>query len=180
MAQFNSLGKPLIIVVQILFSFIGVLLGFVVFQLEFSVMMTGMGIIAVAGIVVKNAIVLLDFMKHLREQGLTIDEALLEAGRTRLRPVVLTAASTVMGILPLATGIDFDWRAFHLVVGAESADFWRPLGVAIIFGLSISTFLTLVIVPTFYSLLEDWTVRIGEMVGRLRGARAPKSSPQES
>jgi len=116
----------------------------------------------------------------LRAQGLSIDEALLEAGRTRLRPVVLTAASTVMGILPLATGVDFDWRAFHLVIGAESADFWRPLGVAIIFGLTVSTFLTLVIVPTFYSLLEDWTQRLGDLIGRLRGKILGRSLPQES
>ena len=104
----------------------------------------------------KNAIVLLDFMKHLRDSGLSLDEALVEAGRTRLRPVLLTAGTTVLGILPLATGFDFDWRKLHFVIGAESADFWRPLGISIISGLTVSTFLTLVIVPTFYSLLETW------------------------
>ena len=100
---------------------------------------------------------------------MTLDEALVEAGRTRLRPVLLTAATTILGILPLATGIDFDWREFHFVIGAESADFWRPLGVAIIFGLTVSTFLTLVIVPTFYSLLDDWLASGSRAMGRASG-----------
>jgi multidrug efflux pump subunit AcrB len=123
-----------------------------------SIMMTGVGIIALAGIVVRNGIVLLDFVKHQRnEGGMNLDEALVEAGRVRLRPVILTAATTVFGVFPMATGIDFDWINFHFVIGAESSDFWRPLAVSIIFGLSISTFLTLVIVPTAYSLIDEWT-----------------------
>ena len=176
--EFNSIRVPFVIMLSVLLSLIGVLIGLLVTLTPFSVIMTGVGVVALAGIVVKNAIVLLDFMKQLRAQGLSTDEALLEAGRTRLRPVVLTAASTVIGILPLATGIDFDWRALHLVIGAESADFWRPLGVAIIFGLTVSTFLTLVIVPTFYSLLEDWSVRGGELFNRLRGKSAARPLPQ--
>ena len=119
--------------------------------------MTGVGVVSLAGIVVKNAIVLLDFVKQMREQGMTLDEALLEAGRTRLRPVVLTAVSTILGVAPLATGVDFDWRSFEPVIGAESSDFWRPLGITIIFGLAFSTFLTLVIVPTYYSYAEEKT-----------------------
>jgi len=118
---------------------------------------------------VRNGIVLLDFVKHkLNEGGETLHEALLDAGRIRLRPVVLTAAATVLGILPLATGIDFDWREFHFVIGAESAEFWRPLAVTIIFGLTVSTFLTLVIVPTVFSLMEDWTKGIAGFFNRFR------------
>jgi len=143
---------------SVMLSLIGVFIGLLVTFTPFSVIMTGVGVVALAGIVVKNAIVLLDFTKHLRQTGLTLDESLVEAGKTRLRPVVLTAATTILGILPLATGFDFDWRAGRFVIGAESADFWRPLGVAIIFGLAVSTFLTLVVVPTFYSLLEDWMI----------------------
>ena len=79
---------------------------------------------------------------------------------------MLTAATTVLGIAPLATGFDFDWRELHFVTGAESAAFWGPLGIAVIFGLTISTFLTLVIVPTFYSLLESWTNRLSAFAGR--------------
>ena len=153
--EFNSVKVPFVIMLSVLLSLIGVFIGLLVTFTPFSVIMTGVGVVALAGIVVKNAIVLLDFTKHLRASGFTLDEALIEAGRTRLRPVLLTAGTTVLGIIPLATGFDFDWRAGHFVIGAESADFWRPLGVAIIFGLTVSTFLTLVIVPTFYSLLED-------------------------
>jgi multidrug efflux pump subunit AcrB len=168
-SEFNSIRVPFVIMLSVILSFIGVLIGLLVTLTPFSIIMTGVGVISLAGIVVKNAIVLLDFMKHLRGSGMTLDEALVEAGRTRLRPVLLTAATTITGILPLATGIDFDWREFHFVIGAESADFWRSLGVAIIFGLSVSTFLTLVIVPTFYSLLEDWVAAGGKAVGGVRG-----------
>lgn len=161
--EFNSVKVPLVIMLSVPLSLVGVFLGHIMTGIPPSTIMTGVGVIALAGIVVKNAIVLLDFMKHLRSSGLTLDEALVEAGRTRLRPVLLTAGTTVLGIMPLATGFDFDWRRFHFVIGAESADFWRPLGVAIIAGLSFSTFLTLVIIPTFYSLLET-------VLGRLRAA----------
>ena len=166
--EFNSIRVPFVIMLSVLLSLIGVLIGLMVTLTPFSVIMTGVGVVALAGIVVKNAIVLLDFMKHIREQGLSLEESLIEAGKTRLRPVLLTATSTITGILPLATGVDFDWRAFHLVVGAESADFWRPLGVAIIFGLAFSTFLTLVVVPTFYALLEEWLLAIKNAWTRLK------------
>lgn len=169
--EFNSVKVPIVIMLSVLLSLIGVFIGLLVTFTPFSVIMTGVGIVALAGIVVKNAIVLLDFTKHLRASGLTLDESLLEAGKTRLRPVLLTAATTVLGIVPLATGIDFDWRAGHFVIGAESADFWRPLGVAIIFGLTISTFLTLVIVPTFYSLLEETLSNIKAYVLKLMNRR---------
>ncbi len=167
--EFNSVRVPFVIMLSVILSFIGVLIGLLVTLTPFSVIMTGVGVISLAGIVVKNAIVLLDFMKHLRGSGLTLDEALVEAGRTRLRPVLLTAATTITGILPLATGIDFDWRELHFVIGAESADFWRSLGVTIVFGLAVSTFLTLVVVPTFYSLLEDWIASGRRATSRVRG-----------
>ncbi|MGV8018788.1 MAG: efflux RND transporter permease subunit [Ignavibacteria bacterium] len=113
--------------------------------------MTGIGVIALAGIVVRNAIVLLDFQKELEKRGLDRDEALVQAGLIRMRPIFLTAAATILGIVPLASGIDFDWRTLSLVIGGENSAFWRPMGVAIIFGLMVSTFLTLVIIPTIYS-----------------------------
>lgn len=168
-AEFNSLRVPFVILISVILSLIGVMFGLVVTATPASVIMTGVGVVALAGIVVRNGIVLLDFVKHkLNEGGETLHEALLDAGRIRLRPVVLTAAATVLGILPLATGIDFDWREFHFVIGAESAEFWRPLAVTIIFGLTVSTFLTLVIVPTVFSLMEDWTKGIAGFFNRFR------------
>jgi multidrug efflux pump subunit AcrB len=173
--EFNSIKVPFVIMLSVLLSLIGVMVGLLVTRMPFSVIMTGVGVIALAGIVVKNAIVLLDFAKKKRGQGMPLDEALLEAGRTRLRPILLTAATTVLGILPLATGFDFDWRGFYFVVGAESAAFWGPLGVAVISGLTISSFLTLVIVPTFYSLLESWNDRLKIALRKSRNGEAPKA-----
>lgn len=167
-SEFNSIKVPFVIMLSVILSLIGVFWGLIITQMPFVVIMTGVGVIALAGIVVKNAIVLLDFAKRKLEEGLPLDEALLEAGRTRLRPVILTAATTVLGILPLATGFDFDWRDLRFVTGAESAGFWSPLGVAIIFGLSISSFLTLVVVPNFYSLLDSWEIRLKERFGRTK------------
>jgi multidrug efflux pump len=159
--EFNSMKIPFVIMLSVLLSLIGVLLGLIITRTPFSIIMTGVGVVALSGLVVRNGIVLLDFVKHNRAEGhMGLNKALIEAGRVRLRPVLLTAGATVLGILPLATGIDFDWRAGHLVVGAESAAFWRPMGVSIIFGLTVSTFLTLIIVPTAYSFLEYWTDRI--------------------
>jgi len=173
-AEFNSLKVPFVILISVLLSLIGVMLGLVLTRTPASVIMTGVGVVALAGIVVRNGIVLLDFVKHKqREGGMRLDDALLEAGRIRLRPVILTAAATVLGVLPMATGIDFDWREFHLVIGAESAEFWRPLAVTIIFGLTLSTFLTLVILPTAYSLLDEWEGKIGRLFKRKANGTEP-------
>jgi CzcA family heavy metal efflux pump len=167
--EFNSVKVPIVIMLTVPLALIGVLFGLLVTRMPFSVIMTGVGVISLVGIVVKNAIVLLDFVKHKRDEGgLTLDEALVEAGKTRLRPVMLTAATTVLGVVPLATGFDFDWRELHFVIGAESAGFWGPLGVAIISGLTLSSFLTLVVVPVVYSKVEE----LGDTIQRrLRGLR---------
>jgi multidrug efflux pump subunit AcrB len=159
--EFNSIKVPFVIMTSVILSLIGVMLGLLITRTPASVIMTGVGAVALAGIVVRNGIILLDFVKHKHsEGGLTLDQALIEAGRVRLRPVMLTAAAAVLAVMPLATGFDFDWREFHFVIGAESAGFWRPLAVAIIFGLTISTFLTLVVLPTVYSLLDEWGEKI--------------------
>lgn len=167
--EFNSIKVPIVILLTVPLALVGVLFGLLITRTPFSVIMTGVGVIALVGIVVKNAIVLLDFVKHKREEGgLTLDDALVEAGRTRLRPVMLTAATTVLGVIPLATGFDFDWREWHFVIGAESAGFWGPLGIAIISGLTFSSFLTLVIVPVVYSKLDELLVRLGAWTSRWR------------
>lgn len=153
--EFNSVRTPLIIMFTILLSLIGVLIGLMITQTPFGIVMTGIGVISLAGIVVRNAIVLLDFQHELMRRGMTRDESLVQAGVIRLRPIFLTAAATILGIIPLATGVDFDWRTFSWVIGGENSAFWRPMGVAIIFGLVVSTFLTLVIIPTIYAAVDD-------------------------
>lgn len=155
-AQFNSLAKPFIILLQILFSMIGILLGFTFFGLDMSVVMTGMGIIAVAGIVVKNAIILIDYIDFKIAEGMPLREAIIDAGAKRLNPVLLTAASTVLGVLPLGIGFNIDFQTLltelnpHIFWGGDSAAFWNPLAWTIIFGLAFATFLTLVVVPALY------------------------------
>ena len=158
--EFNSLRVPLIIMISVILSLIGVLIGLLITGTPFGIMMTGIGVIALAGIVVRNAIVLLDFQKELVARGLNRDEALVHSGLIRMRPIFLTAAATILGILPLASGVDFDWRTLSWIVGGENSAFWRPMGVAIIFGLMVSTFLTLVIIPSIYSYTDDLYLKI--------------------
>lgn len=159
--EFNSVRTPIIIMISVLLSIIGVMIGLMVTSTPFGIVMTGVGIIALGGIVVRNAILLLDFQKVLeRENGLSRDEALVQAGLIRMRPIFLTAATTILGILPLASGVDFDWRTLSWVIGGQNSAFWRPMGVAIIFGLLFSTFLTLVIIPVIYSLADDGIKKI--------------------
>jgi multidrug efflux pump len=157
--QFNNITKPLIILVQVLFSIIGVMLGFIIFGIDISIILTGMGIIAVAGIVVKNAIILIDYADISIAENpkeAKVREKIIEAGRVRLTPVLLTAASTIMGLLPLAIGMNIDFVSFfetldpNIYFGGVNAAFWGPLAWTIIFGLTFATFLTLVVVPAMY------------------------------
>jgi multidrug efflux pump subunit AcrB len=166
---------------SVLFSTIGVLLGLVIFNMEFVVIMTMIGIISLAGVVVNNAIVLLDFVelkkKRKREEtgrDLSIEEvvvAIAEAGKTRLRPVLLTAITTVLGLIPLAIGINIDFIKFFNVydadfyLGGDSVMFWAPLSWTIIFGLTFATFLTLVVVPVMYLLTEKLMLFIKRTTG---------------
>jgi multidrug efflux pump subunit AcrB len=158
--QFNSISKPLIIFVTILLSFIGVLLGFMAFGQSFSVIMSGVGIIALAGIVVKNGILLIEFTDELMGRGYPLKKAIIEAGSTRLTPVILTAAAAVLGLVPLAIGLSIDFvKLFtelnpHIHTGSDSAAFWNILAWTIIYGLTFSTILTLVIVPCMYYINE--------------------------
>ncbi len=159
--QFNSAVKPFIIFATILLSLIGVLLGFMAFGMTFSVIMSGVGIIALAGIVVKNGILLIEFIEELRfKRGYDLKEAIIEGGGIRLTPVLLTASAAVLGLIPLAVGLSIDFVAMftelnpHIFFGSESADFWGILAWTIIFGLTFSTVLTLVIVPCMYYISE--------------------------
>lgn len=182
-SQFNSLSTPVIIVVSVVLSLIGVFMGLVMFQMDFVVIMTMIGIISLAGIVVNNAIVLIDYtnlviarrMDELdldAEKGekLSIEEivkCLMEGGKTRLRPVLLTAITTVLGLLPLATGMNIDFFGLlshwnpDVYFGGDNVMFWGPMSWTVIFGLTFATFLTLVIVPVMYFLLIKFKYRLG-------------------
>ena len=159
--QFNSVSKPIIILSEILFSIIGVLLGITIFRMDMSIVMSGIGIVALAGIVVRNGILLVEFTDLLVEQGMPVKEAVIEAGRTRMTPVLLTATATMLGLVPLAVGLNIDFAELfssfnpHIFFGGDNVAFWGPLSWTMIFGLSFATFLTLVLVPCMYLLADS-------------------------
>lgn len=158
--QFNSIGKPFIILTEIFFSIIGVLLGTAFFKMDMSIVMTGVGIIALAGVVVRNGILLVEFADLSRAEGMSLWNAVIEAGRTRLTPVILTATAAILGLIPLAIGLNIDFEALfshgnpHIYFGGDSVVFWGPLSWTMIFGLSFATFLTLILVPAMYLIAE--------------------------
>ena len=153
--QFNSLLQTLIVMTSVLLSLTGVFLGLMITSTPFGIIMTGIGVISLAGVVVNNAIVLIDFINQLVAEGMELNAALIRAGTVRFRPVLLTATTTILGLLPMAIGISFDFKSFSWVIGGESADWWGPMAVAVIFGLAFATLLTLVVVPVLYSLAES-------------------------
>ena len=161
-SQFDSVLKPVIILSSVLLSTVGVLIGLLVFRMPFGIIMTGVGVISLAGIVVNNAIVLIDYIGILRKRdGLTRLESLVRGGLTRFRPVMLTAITTVVGLIPLAVGMNIDFYGFYLRLepnfywGGEQAMWWGPMAIAVIAGLTFATFLTLILVPAMYSLTDD-------------------------
>ena len=173
-AQFNSIALPLIVLTSVFMSIMGVLLGLIVHDRPFGIMMTGIGTVALAGIVVNNAIVMLDFVQVLRRQGYDRNEAVVLAGAVRFRPVLLTAITTILGLLPMALGMDISFTRDPIVVfGAESASFWKSMALAIMYGLGVATLLTLFVVPALYSLIEGGK----EWFGRLF-KRKPKPVPE--
>ncbi|UCD56170.1 MAG: efflux RND transporter permease subunit, partial [Candidatus Hydrogenedentota bacterium] len=150
--QFNSVSQPLIIMTSVLLSLGGVFLGLSLMRLPFGIIMTGVGVISLAGVVVNNAIVLIDYTNKLRQRGLATREAIIAAGCTRLRPVLLTAVTTILGLLPMVTGISYDFHKMEPSFVSESTQWWRSMASAVIFGLALATLLTLLVVPTLYSL----------------------------
>jgi multidrug efflux pump len=157
--QFNSLSKPIIIVSEVIFSIIGVLLGFSIFNMDFSVIMTGMGIVALAGIVVRNGILLVEFTDKLKAEGMRTREAIIQAGKIRITPIVLTASATILGLIPLAIGFNINFATLltdlnpQIHVGGDTKAFFGPLAWTIIFGLSFATVLTLVFIPVMYTII---------------------------
>ena len=156
MMQFNSIGKTLIILTEIFFSIIGVFLGLSLFNMTFCIVMTGIGIIALAGVVVRNGILLVEFTDMLIEQGVNLHDAVVEAARTRMTPVLLTATAAILGLIPLALGFNIDFAGLftsfkpHIYFGGDNNAFWGPLSWTMIFGLGFATIITLILVPCMY------------------------------
>ncbi len=161
-SQFNSVVKPVIILTSVVMSTAGVLFGLLLFRMPFGIIMTGVGVISLAGIVVNNAIVLIDYVDILRDRdGMDRREALVQGGKTRFRPVLLTAITTALGLAPLALGLNFDFLGLYsalqpeLYWGGEQAAWWGPMAIAVIAGILFATVLTLILVPVMYSLIDD-------------------------
>jgi multidrug efflux pump subunit AcrB len=172
--QFNSVSKTMVILFTVLLSFSGVFYGYVIANMDFVILMTMMGIISLAGIVVKNGIVLMDFFvllmdekvsenKQASHDDLTINEikeVIIQSGKSRLRPVLLTALTASLGLIPLAIGLNFDFFSLvtnlnpHVYIGGDNVVFWSPLAWTIIFGLTYATVLTLVMVPVMFYLVK--------------------------
>jgi len=158
--QFNSISKPFIVITEIFFSIIGVLLGYALTGMTIATIMLGVGIIALAGIVIKNGILLIEFTDELRGRGMRTRAAAVEAGKIRIIPVMLTAVATILGLLPLAVGFNIDFVSFfqhfnpHIFFGGDSVVFWGPLSWTMIFGLIFAFFLTLIMVPSMYLISE--------------------------
>ncbi len=167
-SQFNSLFKPFIVMTSVIMSTAGVFYGLAIFQMPFVIIMTGIGVISLAGVVVNNAIVLIDYIDILRSRdGMGLYEALVEGGKVRFRPVVLTAITTTLGLVPLAIGFNLDFIVLtnnplefftglneYLYWGGEQAAWWAPMAIAVIVGLLFATVLTLILVPVLYYLFE--------------------------
>jgi len=164
--QFNSLSKTVIILSEVIFSVIGVLLGIVVFNMSISIIMTGLGIVALGGIVVRNGILIVEFIDTLKERGMKTREAIIQAGRTRITPVILTATATILGLVPLAIGFNLNFETLfthldpQIHIGGDNVMFWGPLSWTIIFGLSFATFLTLIFVPAMYIMAYEMKIRL--------------------
>ena len=166
--QFNSLSRTVIIMSEILFSIFGVFLGVGIFRNDFSIVMSGIGIVALAGIVVRNGILLVEFMDLMLKDGMKPYDAIVEAGRTRMTPVVLTATAAILGLIPLGVGLNIDFETLlthfdpNIFFGGDNVAFWGPLAWTMIYGLSFATFLTLILVPVMMLLsfrLKDWLKR---------------------
>ncbi|MBK9504011.1 MAG: efflux RND transporter permease subunit [Bacteroidetes bacterium] len=170
-AQFNSISKPIIIFAEVIFSIIGVLLGYGIFGMDFSAVMTGVGVVALLGIVVRNGILLVEFTDLLIAGGMPIREAVVEAARIRMTPVVLTATATILGMIPLAIGFNIDFIGLFtqgkpdIWLGGENVVFWGPLAWTIVFGLGYATFITLLVVPVMYLYNDKFKTWVFKLLG---------------
>ncbi len=179
--QFNSLSRTLIIMSEIVLSAFGVMLGYGLFKNNFSMVFSGIGIVALMGIVVRNGILLIEFMDLMLKEGMTPHDAIVEAGRTRMTPVLLTATAAILGLIPLAVGMNIDFATLfsefnpHIFFGGDSATFWGPLAWTMIYGLSFATFLTLIFVPVLMLL----SFRLKAWIAKTRNKNLPEPVHQK-
>jgi CzcA family heavy metal efflux pump len=169
--EFNSVVLPFIILFSVLLSMIGVLWSLLLFNMKFCVIMTGIGILCLAGVVVKNGIVMIDYINKRKEAGMSPFEAIVAGARIRLRPVLMTAITAVVGLVPMAMGWTLEIHRWppRIVGGAEMSSFWAPMAIAVIFGLSLATVLTLIQVPVMVSLADSFRNWLGRLFGRFGG-----------
>jgi multidrug efflux pump subunit AcrB len=165
---FNSVIQPVIILTSVILSLGGAFIGLTFLRSPFGIIMSGVGVISLAGVVVNNAIVLIDYTNKLRQRGMNVQEAVIYAGATRLRPVLLTAITTVLGLLPMVTGVSFDFHKMTMSFVSESTQWWQNMAIVVIFGLMIATFLTLIVVPTLYSLLTSVNESFRDLLARIK------------
>ncbi len=166
--MFNSVLQPFIIMTSVVLSLGGAFLGLTVLHSPFGIIMTGVGVISLAGVVVNNGIVLVDYINKLRQRGMDLEDAVVSGGATRLRPVLLTAVTTILGLMPMVTGVSFDFHLWEISWVSESSYWWRSMAIVVIFGLMTATFLTLVVVPTLYSLSDSFQ---GGVISFVRAVR---------
>jgi multidrug efflux pump subunit AcrB len=176
-AQFNSVLQTFIVMTSVIMSFIGINLSLVIHAQKFGVIMTGIGVVSLAGVVVNNAIVLIDFINVQMAEGKSAEEACIIAGKTRMRPVLLTAVTTLLGLLPMVVGISFDFFTFSWIIGGDSVAWWRPMATAVSWGLGIATFLTTLYVPTLYLMTYRISQAFGKFFGRFVQGESDEPPP---
>jgi len=174
LAQFNKLTSVALVLFAIVLSTIGVFIGLMIMGQPFGIVMTGIGIIALAGIVTNNNIVLIDTYDRLRKEGVPVEEAILRTCRERARPVLLTAGAAVLGVLPIAFGLNVNFIHQEILIGAPSTQWWIQLSTAIVFGLSFATILTLIVTPAQLAFVAKMSVWYAKVRSRLR--RKPAAS----
>jgi multidrug efflux pump len=173
LAQFNKLTSVALVLFSIILSTIGVFIGLMIMGQAFGIIMTGIGIIALAGIVTNNNIVLIDTYDRLRREGVPVEEAILRTCRERARPVLLTATAAVLGVLPIAFGLNVNFVHQEILFGAPSTQWWIQLSTAIVFGLGFATILTLIVTPSQLAFVAKMSVWFSKARARFRRKPAP-------
>lgn len=173
LAQFNKLSSVGLVLTAVVLSTFGVMLGLLVMGQAFGVVMTGIGVIANAGVIVNNNIVLIDTYDRLRREGVAAYDAIIETCRERARPVVLTAVTAILGVLPIAFGMNIEFLSREITVGAPATQWWINLSTAIVFGLGFATILTLIVTPAALMAMANLRERRLRFAAALRGWRLP-------